>query len=108
MGKGRGAGEEHGERGRERWEGTGGGDEREREGGSIEWEGKGMMGWEREGQDCEGSTLTCQHLQEKSSKAEDVHFGGLLGGVVGFRGSIAGATWTNGCQILLKVDCAIV
>ena len=98
--------------------------------GTMECEGEGTMEWEeegvgrnmmvrKEGQDQgEGGInfnntictlgLTCQHLQEKSSKAEDVHLRGLLGGVVGFRGSIAGATWTNGCQVLLKVDCAIV
>ena len=51
---------------------------------------------------------SCQHLYEKCSKAEDVHLGGLLVGVVGFRGSIAGVARTDGMQLLKEVDCAVV
>ena len=37
---------------------------------------------------------------EENSKAEDVHLGGLLVGVVGFRGSIAGvAARTDGVTV---------
>ena len=52
--------------------------------------------------------LPSQHLQEENSKAEDVHLGGLLVGVVGFRGSIGGVARTDGVQSLEEVDCAVV
>jgi hypothetical protein len=44
----------------------------------------------------------------RAPKLKMSDLGGLLGGVIGFRGSIAGATWVTGCQVLLKVDCAMV
>ena len=54
--------------------------------------------------------LPSQHLQEENSKAEDVHLGGLLVGVVGFRGSIhvVGVARNLDFQSLEEVDCAIV
>ena len=98
-GRNTGKGEESGRGQGEGMRGRGRGDQ---------WRERGRERNDGVGERGEGSTLTCQHLQEKSSKAKDVHFGGLLGGVVGFRRSIAGATGTNGCQIVLKVNCAIV
>ena len=45
-----------------------------------------------------------KYLQKEKPKAEDVHLGGLLGGVVGFRGGIGGVARINGLQFLEEVD----
>ncbi len=49
-----------------------------------------------------------QHFHQENPKAEDVHLGGLLGGVIGFRGGIGGVARTNGLQLLKEIDGAIV
>ena len=50
----------------------------------------------------------CQHLHQENPKAEDVHLGGLLGGVVGFRGCVSRVARTLRLQLLKELDCAIV